>query len=398
MQLMLRGPLVLLLSVLPVGAARADLFVLPNQGIIQGELVNKNETPREKYIINTIQGGQITLEKDQVLEVRRESAAQQEYEKVRGQYPDTVDGHWRLSEWCRQNLLLPSREVHLKRILELEPEHEQARRGLGYVRDNGKWTTQEETMTSRGYVKYKGKWMLPQEVELLEADRKAELVEKEWIRDIKRLREALNTDKSDKALDSIKKITDPNAIKAIRGQLEIEKSPQIRKLWVQALGRIDSLAACDLLVQVSLHDVDQEIRLCAVDELAAKKQPEVVNMYLKALRTNDNPTINRAAAGLAAMEDSAAIAPLIDVLVTTHKYKVTEGSQGIATRFPTGGSGAGGLSMGSKTTIVNQQVSNESVRDALVQLAGVNFNFDVDKWKAWQAQRQKEGLINVRRD
>ena len=396
----LTASLIAVLLVCSPGAARADLFVLSGEGIIQGELVNKSETPREKYVIDTVQGGRVTLAADQVVEVRRESAAQQEYEKVRGQYPDTVEGNWQLAEWCRQNLLLPSREVHLKRVLELDPDHEAARRGLGYSRVDGKWATQDEIMTGRGYVRYKGKWMLPQEVELLEASRRAELAEKEWFRDIKRWRQWLNSpDKAEEGLANIRKITDPNAVKAIRAELEGERNPEARQLWLETLSQIGTFSALDLLVQVSLEDRDHETRLSAIDELARRKNPEVVNLYVKALKSKDNATINRAALGLAAMEDRSAIAPLIEVLVTTHKFKITQGSQAISSTFPTGGSGGpGGLSMGSKTSVVTRQYANEPVRDALVKLAGVNYNFDVDKWKLWLAAQQKEDSINIRRD
>jgi hypothetical protein len=67
------------------------------------------------------------------------------------------------------------------------------------MRRQGKWITQEEIMTSRGYVRYKGDWLLPQEVELLEAGRRNDLAEKEWIANLKRWREWLAGDKADTA-------------------------------------------------------------------------------------------------------------------------------------------------------------------------------------------------------
>src|SRR5262245_60232633 len=111
------------LSSLPV-AARADIFVLANQGEIRGDLRNRNESPRRTYQIDVAGGGQITLDKEQVVEVRRESPAQLEYERRRAAAADNVADHWALAEYCRQNLMLANREQHLRRILELDPEHE----------------------------------------------------------------------------------------------------------------------------------------------------------------------------------------------------------------------------------------------------------------------------------
>src|SRR5690606_5278008 len=85
------GLALLIVAICLTPVARGDVFRLANDGLIQGELVNKNETPREKYIIQTVQGGRVTLDPAQVVEVRRESAAQAEYEQIRGQYADTVE-------------------------------------------------------------------------------------------------------------------------------------------------------------------------------------------------------------------------------------------------------------------------------------------------------------------
>jgi hypothetical protein len=391
-------------------AARGDVFMLANDGLIQGELVNKNETPREKYIIQTVQGGQVTLDRQQVVEVRRESAAQAEYEKIRGQYADTVEGQWKLAEWCREHVLLPSREVHLKRILELDPNHEPARRGLGYVRKAGHWMTQEEIMTGRGYVRYKGDWMLPEEVELLEAGRRTELSEKQWAQDLKRWREWLNSSKADEALANIAKISDPYAVGPIRDQLARERRFEVRKLWIEALGRINTLYAWQTLIDLSVADPQEELRLLAVDELVRIKSPEMVNLYLRVLQSkpanskdieNYLRRINRAAYGLASLGDTTAIGPLIDVLAL--EFKVTEkvGSEAIGATFPTGGGGGaspGGLSMGTSTRTNYKRFANESVRGALVKLSGVNFGFETDKWKTWHAARRQEQSINLRRD
>jgi hypothetical protein len=378
--------------------ARADIFVLANQGEVRGELVNKSQSPRRTYVVQLAGGGEITLDKEQVAEVRRESPAQLEYERRREAAKDTVADHWALSEYCRQHQLLSSREQHLKRIIELEPDNEHGRRGLGYARINGAWRTQEEVMTDRGYVRYKGDWKLPQEVELEEARRKAELIEVQWFANIKRWRAWLTTDRAPKALELIEEINDPNAVPAIRGQLQDEKNPKFRKLWLETLGRIDSPAARSVLVDVSLMDKNLELRLSAIDELARNKSPEVVPQYVKALKNTDNAIINRAAIGLGALEDKSAIGPLIDVLVTTHKQTIKKGSDQIATTFGTGGNSPGGLSVGSRTETITHTVSNNDVRNALARLAGVNFNFEIERWKAWHAAQRQDAAVNVRRD
>jgi hypothetical protein len=380
-------------------AARAEIFVLANQGEVRGELLNKTQLPRRTYVVQLAGGGEITLDKEQVVEVRRESPAQLEYERRRAEARDTVDDHWALSEYCRENRLLSTRAQHLNRIIQLDPEHEPARRGLGYTRVDGTWKTQEQIMTERGYVRYKGDWKLPQEVELEEARRKSDLLEVQWRGDIKRWRGWLNSDKAPKALELIEQIDDPAAVPAIQAQLKDEKDFRFRKLWLETLGRIDSPAARSTLVEVSLADANLELRLSAVDELARSKSPEVVPQYVKALKSADNATINRAATGLGALEDPSVIGPLIDVLVTTHKQTITQGSsQSINTTFSTGGNGPNGLSVGARTQTVTQTLSNPDVHAALTRLSGANFGFDVERWRAWHAAQRQDAAVNVRRD
>ena len=118
-----------------VDFARAEVFVLSTGGRVVGELVNRDENPRKKYIIELEDGSRVTLDAAQVEQVQRPKAELLEYEKIRADYPDTVEGQWALAEWCREKKLPAQRDTHLKRIIELDPDHADARRALGYNKD-----------------------------------------------------------------------------------------------------------------------------------------------------------------------------------------------------------------------------------------------------------------------
>ena len=70
----------------------------------------------------------------------------------------------------------------MRRILELDPNHAGARSALGYSKFDGQWKTQDEVMTERGYVEYKGRWRLPQEIEIIEQERKDDLAPEGLVR------------------------------------------------------------------------------------------------------------------------------------------------------------------------------------------------------------------------
>jgi hypothetical protein len=380
--------------------ARAEVFHLANEGKLRGELLNKDEIPRKQYIIQTAEGAKVTLDRAAVVKVEHERPEQLEYERIRPTYPDTVAGQWELAEWCREHKLGEARKAHLERIIELDPEHAQARRALGYGKIAGRWVTQEQLMTERGYKFYKGRWVLPQEIELEEQSRKVELAEKEWIRKLKRWRGWLEDDqKSENARRDIAEITDPFAVKALAAALKVERNERVRILYCEALGGIGTPAALGLLIDYSLADADEDVRITALDELEKHKHPDLTAMFVKGLKHKDNAVVNRAALGLARMADPSSIRPLIDALVTTHKFTVRTGSEGgTSAAFSRDGSGGGGIAMGSSTQVISQDMRNEAVRDTLVQITGMNYDFDTKAWTDWYVSQKKDLSLNGRRD
>ena len=166
-------PVHLLLAALAGGAclamaaspASAEVFRLANGGQIEGEWLNRDEPKPQKYVVGLPSGGKITLEADRVKEVVAQRPEEAEYEKIRPQYPDTPKGQWDLAKWCEEHQLSAQRKAHLKRVIELDPNHADARHALGYSQIDGQWTTQEESMTKQGYRKYKGRYRTAQEIE-----------------------------------------------------------------------------------------------------------------------------------------------------------------------------------------------------------------------------------------
>lgn len=375
-----------------------ELFLLENGGQIEGELINRDEKPRKTYVIKTASGAQITLEKSQVKKVVRRRPEEAEYERIKDRYPDTVEGQWALAEWCRQNRLPSARKTHLHRILELDPEHIQARRALGYMRVEGKWMTEEEIMMARGYVRVGSRWKLPQEVELEEQRRKEELATKEWYGRLKRWRGWIDSSsRSEEGWEQISKISDPAAVEAIGRYLSEEQDPRIRKLYIEVLAQINVPAGYRIMTLSSLNDPDLEVRLTCLDFLDDEPRPAVVEMYVKHLRHKDNTLVNRAAVGLARMKDTSAIAPLIDALVTTHKFLIDNSPPGQTTAgFGTGG---GAFQFGGGPKYVSRKLQNPDVLDALVTLTGgMNFQYDIAAWKKWYASQKKSSTLDARRD
>jgi len=385
-----------------------ELFQLANGGQILGRLLNRNEVPRTHYDIETADGARITLARDQVAKVVRQSPIRLEYDRVKPTYPDTVDGQLALAAWCQEHGLASLRKTHLERVLELEPNHELARRSLGYRFVDGQWKTRDQVMQERGHVRYKNSWKLPQEVEVLERERKNTLAESEWIKRLRRFRDELASTGGAAAAATIRQINDPYALRALSDALGEEADREVRLLYVEAVGNIADPGASVILAKCALYDSVEDVRHAALDRLKRHKPAEAIKVFLEGLRDKDNQIVNRAATGLAQLEAREATGALIGALVTTHKFKVNlappgeynatfarPDSNGIMQPAP---SGAGGLTMGNSVRVYTQKIRNVDVLDALIALTGVNYDYDTRAWKSWQAAQKRPTTLDARRD
>ncbi len=271
-----------------ISSAGAENFLLVNDGQVSGELLNREETPRQKYVIRTADGATITLDKAQVKQVVTQSAAVAEYEKIAPAFPDTAEDQWRLAEWCKEKSLARGKQIALERVIELNPDHKQARIALGYSQIDGRWVQPDEERKKRGYVNYHGQWLLAQEIELLEKKHVDELAEKKWYSTLKQWRSWLDDPvKREQARENLRQLSDPTAVRALVQQLDAEKNRDICVWYIQALGHIGP-AAVRTLVEHSLDDADEEIRMSCLDQLIGKPTQDATPLYVGALRSKDN--------------------------------------------------------------------------------------------------------------
>jgi hypothetical protein len=376
----------------------ADVVVLNSGGQVQGTLVNADQSPRKNYVIKT-DSGEITLDKAQVTEVISQSPAEREYERIRFSFADTVEAQWKLAEWCRENGLSGQRMAHLERIVELDPNHKQARAALGFSRIDGRWNRREDALKARGFVLYKGSWMLPQDAEIQERKAKVESARKEWFIKLRQLLAQLDDrgPRAEAALAELKSLSDSDALPAIVDALKTERSAKVQTLLIDALARVQSADSVRLLAEFALASGSEELRLTAVDHLKNLKNPAATGHFISALASNDNAKINRAGIALGELGDKAAIGPLIGALVSVYRQKVQQGGSGtISPSFDS--SGGIGFGVGGKTVVLNNRVQNRGVHEGLVKLAGADFGYDAVAWSEWLKAQNKAVVVPGRRD
>lgn len=374
-------------------AARGEVFLLTNGGRVEGDWLNREESPRKTYALRTPLGGELTLTKSQVERVVIQKDADKQYEESVRKMPDTVDGHLAMAEWCRANDLRAKRQYHLERVIERDPNHEAARHGLGYNKIDGRWLKTDEYMKSQGYVRHQGAWRLQQEALAEQAAKKFELDVVAWKKKLRILRNRFDKRGDGTALVEMRAAADPAASVAFADMLASEDYRELKMLYVEMLGQIPTPAGVAALIRHSLNDIDETIRDACLRELAKNGRQQAVGVYLKALTGKDNGLINRAGAGLGRLGEDDVVLPLIDALVTQHKSVVTSGGS----ISPTFGGGAAGLSAGSKTTVVVNNVSNDSVLAALRTITRVDFQFDERAWREWYVESRTPAKVDLRR-
>jgi len=389
-----------ILVVLTLSAtAAAEVFELIGGGEVVGELLNPQESPRRSFVVQVSDGVRVELDAKQVKRIRHQRAEIAEYERIRPTFADTVEEQWKLAEWCRERRLPTQREAHLRRIIELDPDHAEARRALGYSQVDGQWATREEVMTDRGYVRYKGQWKLPQEIELLEEKQELHDAQKEWFVKLKRWRGWLDSDRAQQAQTNILEIKDEAATKALVMGLRDDPDPLVRKLYIVVLAGIDAPEAARALAIAAVADPVEEVRLTCLDYLEKQRRPDVTAYFVGKLKSKDNVEVNLAAVALGRLKDPTSIGPLIDALTTSHKFKIVGGGGEGSINPLFDSRGGGGLSVGNKPKYIRRLIPNQAVLDALVRITGCNFNFDEKAWKYWHAaQKKPDPSIDARRD
>ncbi|HEX4413421.1 MAG TPA: HEAT repeat domain-containing protein [Lacipirellulaceae bacterium] len=382
------------------GVAQADVFDLAGGGRLEGKVIQTDDADKSTYIIDLAGGGRLTIARSQVTRIDSTSEAEAEYQKLALTSPDTVEGHEKLAEWCRQHKLQHEYQQHMARILELNPNHAEARTALGFHNQDGQWMNRDDVMASRGLVMYDGKYVTPQQVEILEQQKKSRVTQADWKNTIEQLRRQLTgrrQDNSAQARVKIQSLKDPAAADAVVAVLHRENDPDLKRLWIETAARLNSRVAIDALVDLSLNDPDDEIRHQCLEYLIKSGRPGLSTPYIRALKDSHNEMVNRAAAALGQIKDRDSIGPLIDALITKHRVKVSDANPDQhaytfskdSNAFSFGGGGP---------QVVNQTFRNQAARDALVAISGANFEYDQEQWRNWLAAQAKVNAVDVRRD
>jgi hypothetical protein len=379
------------------------VLLLKDGGTVEGELLNPNEISRKLYRMKTTGGIEISLDAKLVeREQNRERAAIIEYNTKAPLTEHTVENHLYWARWCNEQQLLNQAKLHWQQILELDPDHTDARRVLGYIKnptDPTGWILQRDRLESRGLTQDRGRWKTQYQIEVEKILENRDNETLYWQRTVRNLRQRLpNAQAESELLD----IRDPAAFIALRDALLAEGNPHNQVVLLRSLVRIPSNRALQFVVGWSIRPdgTSEDVRKICIEELQKQinENPDIrqimIETYRSILHSKTHPAlIHLAARALGDVEGYEAVPELIDVLVVTVTKSYQEQPQDYV--FGPGGTS---LNHGTRTIKGTEPVPNQTVLTTLRKLTGVNFGFDQTAWREWYWQPKRSPSFNLRRN
>lgn len=408
--------------------ADGDEIKLRRGGSFEATVVKSPEDNNGNYEFRLSNGAVIQVAKREVDSIVSPQSTEANYQAELSNHDlSTVEGHLEMVEWCQKQNLRIQKVKHLRRVVEIDPDNEQARRLLGYTRHivTGKWVLRDEYYQSIGYVRDGTTMRLPQaqKVEQEEKNHKAAVIE--WKGKIPRLITLLrNQRKFAEAKEELESIDDVKAIpvlvdtyeKLSRKKQISDFDRQVKSMLMGILAKFDILSAKLFLVNVALNEPDDVMQEDA-KQILQKKHAKWTAEYLISRLNRIPPTstglipdreaiairnfIGRAATILQELntDTDEAILPLINLIsinrVLLPLAQPKKGGLGGASFDSNGGVG---MSQGSKKPEPRPvTIRIEPARVALIKMTEQRFDYDKKSWLNWYLSNTLPTKIDLRR-
>lgn len=385
-----------------VPSLRADVLRLANGGLVEGEIIEESDN---HYKVRTPLGT-VTVAADAVRSVERGPTVFHEYRKRLADAGDTPSSQTELAAWCAEAGLPVERRNHLERAIALDPEYEPARRGLGHVLVAGVWVD--------GRSRVEKPAAAPPSDPADEQARLMVAIQNQWRRRLRAIQtNLLDTSIPRLAEDGRRKIAaidDPLSISPMAEVLS-QGGLNSRSALVEALGRFTVDEATLNLGVLALVDPDAGVRRRALSLVIRRDDPRVGEQFVRALRTDNDVLVRRAAEGLTLLKYPPAVPDLIGALRVQRRKVVEVIVPSYFAEWQESYNGAQRISLGGRTYVTYRPrvsvaipgafiapetelqlrdvtVFRTEVLEALVAITGQNFGFDEAAWRRWHEEQK----------
>lgn len=396
----------------PVAAAPVGQAVIEIRGggALSGEVAPYKSGQIDGQLITISDGLRIGVSDAILNRIREDDAKIAQYRQRLNGLAEDAKAHWEMSQWCNSQGLHAQKERHLRRVIELDPNHGPARQALDYMPLGNTWVKRDSFRRSKGMVREKGKWRFAEELaggaDAVSFDEQRI----EWIRKLRSLKSlaARNNAKGAEALAEIQAINDPAADEVVRKEFLEAKGDRQRAMWLTILARLKTPLSIQTLAETGLNDRSQTIRDLCFEALREHGKYIAIQYYLSRLFDNNNEVVQNAGRALTELSDpvmakdpQVAMA-LVDALETTHTEIIAPGP-GMQVGMASGSNGSSGPIQqfgGDKPQARKYQKKNQNVLNALLEVVedDVDYQFNKDRWRVYFASKFSPPTGDLRRD
>ena len=366
-------------------------------------------------VFKTESGATVKLQRKLIASVLKTGEEFEAYNNHLKTREESVAWHQEMVDWCKSQprgriYFKDEIRYHLEMIVGIDPENVKARKLLGYERVGpGQWMLENLLLDRYGY-EANGTKITPRlfrviDDSLSQAERAEGDFKKKfnlWKRDVSRGRGSAG--ELQQRLFEL--CTVQTAYTIFEEHAKTEKSPVVRSLYIEALGKAPCRASTGGLSWFAVNDPSPALRERSTVLLSQPSfdQQLAMNRISEFVVNPNNAVINSAGDAIKELagDDSNAevrevMLRLADALVTDHKFSTgAAGAGGINASF--NDTGLQSFTAGDQPTTVVRSIQNHSVLAALKKMTGKNFGFNQQRWEQFFVQNYSLNNATVRTD
>ena len=366
-------------------------------------------------VFKTESGATVKLQRKLIASVLESGEEYEAYKNHLKTRVETVGWHEEIVDWCKSQprgriYFKDEIRYHLEMIVGIDPDNVRARKLLGYERVGpGQWMLENLLLDRYGY-EANGAKITPRIYRLIDesqnvANQNVGEFKKKfnlWQRDVRLGRGSV----AEFQQRLFELCTVQTAYTIFEEHAKTEKSPALRSLYIEALGKAPCRASTGGLSWFAVNDpspglrerstvllgqpsFDQQLAMNRISEFVANPDNGVINSAGNAIKELSGDNSNA--------EVREVMLRLTDALVTEHQVSTgASGAGGIQASF--NDSGLQSFTAGDQPTTVPRRIQNRGVLEALKKMTGKNFGFNKRRWEQFFVENYSLKDATVRAD